>query len=127
MLAKVKIFVYGTLKRGWGNNAIIHDQTFVDTARTVRSNFTMYSLGGYPGVVAGDSHITGEIWEVDDAAFKRCDRLEGHPTFYRRETTEVIDSQGNSHECWMYVYQYAIQEGSKPIASWNHAGEEEAA
>src|SRR3546814_631811 len=82
-MSKHLIFVYGTLKRGWGNNAIIHDQKYIGVG-TTSPDFEMFSLGGYPGVIEGDKRISGELWEIDDAAFARCDRLEGHPNFYKR-------------------------------------------
>jgi len=118
-MAKHLIFVYGTLKRGWGNNAIIHDQKFVDTAIT-SPDFQMYTLGGFPGVVLGDNHILGEVWEVDDVAFDRCDRLEGHPNFYKRKQIFVaLDKNEELVEAWIYIYQGNV-EGRQPIEEWTH-------
>lgn len=121
-MSKHLIFVYGTLKRGWGNNVIIRDQRFLGEAFTLVPNFRMYSLGGYPGVVAGDRQIKGEVWEVDDNAFNRCDRLEGNPEFYKREKVEVLVVVGDETiymEAWIYIYQGSI-EGRQPIKEWVH-------
>src|SRR3546814_1653427 len=59
-MSKHLIFVYGTLKRGWGNNAIIHDQKYIGVG-TTSPDFEMFSLGGYPGVIEGDKRISGEL------------------------------------------------------------------
>lgn len=119
-MSKHLIFVYGTLKRGWGNNVIIKDQKYIGVA-TTSPDFQMFSLGGYPGVVAGDNRITGELWEVDDDAFARCDRLEGHPDFYKRTIIDVAsDSQGDKIvPAWIYIYQGSV-ESCPQIDEWVH-------
>ena len=117
------IFVYGTLKRGWGNNVIIHDQEFLGNAITCDSKFQMYSLGGYPGVVAGEEYIHGEVWSVDDVAFARCDRLEGNPTFYKRKQIKVFIRDSNDvttcRKVWIYIYQGDVS-NRQPIKEWVH-------
>jgi gamma-glutamylaminecyclotransferase len=122
-MSKHLIFVYGTLKRGWGNNAIIHDQECLGEAITVEHSFQMYTLGGFPGVVGGDKQIMGELWEVDDTAFDRCDRLEGHPRFYKRYQIEVLTKKltGMSKDtAWIYIYQGDVSQRT-PIKEWTHA------
>ncbi len=46
------LFVYGTLKRGCRNHRHLAGQAFVGPARTA-PGFTLYDLGGYPGIAAG--------------------------------------------------------------------------
>lgn len=118
-MSKHLIFVYGTLKRGWGNNAIIHDQEFVSEAHTVYRNYQMYTLGGFPGVVKGHNFINGELFSVDDTAFARCDQLEGHPNFYKREEIDVMGKNGEFTRAWIYIYQGSV-EGRNPIEEWTH-------
>src|SRR3546814_6776345 len=67
----------------------------------------MFSLGGYPGVIEGDERISGELWEIDDAAFARCDRLEGHPNFYKRWQVGIVSDSEDDKEvtAWIYIYQ----------------------
>lgn len=116
-MTKHLIFVYGTLKNGWGNNVIIADQKFIGKATTVANEYQMYSLGGFPGVVDGNNSIKGELWEVDDGAFARCDRLEGQPTFYKREVADVAANDGTYQKAWMYLYQGDVS-NCKPIDEW---------
>lgn len=82
------IFVYGTLKRGCSNHAMMAGQTFVAVART-KPGYRLFDLGGYPGIVPQpDDHegVTGEVWSVDVAGLERLDAFEGiHEGLYRRE------------------------------------------
>lgn len=110
------IFVYGTLKRGFGNNRIIADQKYIGHGITQIANWQMYSLGGFPGVTRGSKAITGELWEVDEASFARCDTLEGHPYFYRREQVNVLVGD-EEHVAWMYIYQRSTV-GLEPVEGW---------
>lgn len=117
-ISKHLIFVYGTLKRGWGNNVIIRNQEFIGKATTADPAYQMYTLGGFPGVVLGDKHITGEVWLVDDEAFQRCDRLEGNPTFYKRERIPVSVND-KLFQAWIYIYQGDVSKRTK-IEEWTH-------
>lgn len=110
------IFVYGTLKQGHGNHRLIHDQKFKGIGVS-EENFQMYSLGGFPGVVAGSKEIVGELYEVDDLAFERCDRLEGHPHFYKREQVQVMNEEFEDVLAWIYIYQ-GKTEGLEAVDEW---------
>lgn len=90
-----RIFVYGTLKRGFANHALLHNATFLGEART-RTAYPMVVHGtGFSVVIIpepGIGHrVVGEVWEVDDAQLAQLDKLESThlPTGYRREPIEV--------------------------------------
>lgn len=74
----MRLFVYGTLKRGERRHGHLSGQTFVALART-RSVYRLYNLGEYPGLVrrADGLAIEGELWEVDEACLRRLDQVEG--------------------------------------------------
>lgn len=86
----IRVFVYGTLKRGYGNHPILDrgGATYLGDCE-VGDNFTMLDLGMFPGVVrrtGGDGgKVTGEVYQVSEECLHSCDLLEGHPNFYRRE------------------------------------------
>jgi len=88
------IFVYGTLKRGCRNHHHLAGQKFIGAARTV-PGFTLYDLGGYPGLVphaADRAGVSGEIWSVDADALRRLDAFEGvHEGLYRRAPLALQD------------------------------------
>ena len=74
-----RIFVYGTLKRGGSNHALLAGQQFLGAACTA-PGYILYLLGDYPGMVraANDqAGVTGEVWLVDDACLQQLDELEG--------------------------------------------------
>lgn len=74
-----RVFVYGTLKHGGGNHALLAGQQLLGVAST-GPGFTLYSLGDYPGMVRApddQAGVTGEVWAVDDACLRQLDELEG--------------------------------------------------
>jgi len=102
------VFVYGTLKSGGHNNHIMTrgrgESVFVGRART--ADRVLLRDGGFPRMspvdldndseVAHCGHVFGEVWRLNEAAFKAVDRLEGHPTFYTRAKiiVDLRDSPG---------------------------------
>jgi len=85
------VFVYGSLLAGQGNHRVLRTARFVGRAQTA-PEYTMHSLGGFPGVVSGGSTpIEGECYEVDGPTLEALDRLEGHPSFYRRTRIVLED------------------------------------
>ena len=76
----------------------------------------MYSLGGFPGVVDGEGDVDGEVYRINDGHLDPLDRLEGHPTFYRREsrpvylTPAVVQPFDTPVECFTYIYQRPVEQ-----------------
>lgn len=93
------LLVYGTLKKGYGNNHILKDSEYIGE-RTI-SAFTMYHLGGFPAITK-EPHgpILCELYRINDETLARCDRLEGTPTFYYRELVETEKGE----EAYIYFY-----------------------
>ena len=90
---KYKVFVYGTLKKGFGNHNILKDSKFLGKA-TTSDRWLMIGKGlSFPYVLKKDKVkgklIKGELYEVDSTTLKRLDQLEGVPTHYRRATTSI--------------------------------------
>lgn len=107
----MKVFVYGTLKRGEHNNGILLGcgADFLTTAKTKKPRKLV--VKGLPYLnspqVEGGVQVIGEIWEVPDTMMWRLDQLEGHPTWYRREEDKFVDEAGNEWTAWVY---YIIKE-----------------
>lgn len=101
-----KIFVYGTLQRGYGNNRCLSNSEFVAQAVT-KDTFALFN-SGFP-IAVRDSEkfeslpVIGEVWEVSDVDLGRCDALEGHPNWYRREDITVLYEDGREEVVQMYV------------------------
>jgi gamma-glutamylaminecyclotransferase len=86
---EVRLFVYGSLKSGRGNNGLLDGCQFVGPGYT-EGIYTMVNLGMFPGIVEdGETSIYGEVYDVDDGTLARLDMLEGHPHFYERKDMMV--------------------------------------
>lgn len=96
------VFVYGTLRPGFGNHRLIEDAKHVNTV-SVALPFKMYSLGAFPVLInisnetTDKYYITGDIFKVNDQQLKAMDQLEGHPHFYVRAVFDVAGIP-----CWIY-------------------------
>ena len=102
-----KVFVYGSLKKGFGNNRILAHSKFLGKGITLDDSFSMISLGGFPGVIYGTKRVEGELYQVDNEVFESLDRLEGNGHFYQRELIPIIlldnPNGGKNIKAWMYV------------------------
>ena len=87
----MRVFVYGSLKRGFPNHRHLMTATFVGEAQT-KPGFTLYDLGPFPGMVAGGTgSVRGEVFDVDAATLVALDKLESVPSFYDRATVPLAD------------------------------------
>lgn len=84
------IFVYGTLKKGGSNHALLEGATFIGNGIT-KGKHLMLDTGGFPVVLDTNEvqHVSGELYEVDDSIVHRLDQLEGHPHMFTRTPIEV--------------------------------------
>lgn len=115
MTHKHRIFIYGTLKKGF----MYHDEFLskADYLGPVTSD-TMYSLyvAPIPFLVkeATDAPVEGELYEVDEDTLYTIDRLEGHPRIYKRELIDVFTPAGERILAWAYLYPNGFRD--KPYA-----------
>lgn len=96
-----RVFVYGTLKKGYGNHGTLGESKFL---RNCSAFGILLQLGGFPGFlpVSTGMPVEGELYEVPDkATLDRLDRLEGHPSHYTREKINLIGGE----MVWTYVYR----------------------
>ena len=116
------VFVYGSLKKGFGNHHLLEDAEYVGKAETVSSNYTMYNLGAFPGVKEGGTTcITGEVYKVTDDELVRLHRLEGHPTFYEAKTKQVKLTErimNNYMEAYIYILQSNTRQEQEIGGTW---------
>lgn len=103
----IKVFVYGSLKRGFGNHGLLEGSKYVGTTETVYHNFRMHPLlGSFPAVTACTDDgfaIVGELYEVNLVTLKRLDMLEGNGTMYTRRLVSVYNDKDEVVEAWMYL------------------------
>jgi gamma-glutamylcyclotransferase (GGCT)/AIG2-like uncharacterized protein YtfP len=94
----MKLFVYGTLRKGQAAHDLLDGAEFVTSAWT-QAEFTFVDMGGYPGLVdGGRTAVFGEIYEVQAATLTMLDRYEDVPHLYIRVTRVVA-----GHEVALYL------------------------
>ena len=115
------VFVYGSLKQGFHNHAVLHGAEFLGEART-RDMYYMVGLGGYPGVLRetnnpNQAYVLGEVYKVDDKTLARLDRLEGNGSFYNREQIHIqYIHDFHIESVWIYfLMEYSGARFIKPI------------
>lgn len=126
MAKKIRVFVYGTLKKGFGNHRVLEGAKDLGRA-TIKGNYTLVDLGWYPAVVnapkAEEREIGGEVYEIDHDTLATCDMIEGHPSYYTRQ--KVMTSLGVTAWVYMLPESYA---GRANVGSlfWEQSEAEEA-
>lgn len=109
-----KVFVYGTLRRGFINNeatlAFRNGATFLCDGTVPGA---LYSVGWYPALVEGMlGAVRGEVWELSTPGLMDVlDDYEGltdeGPPEYTRERRQIRTATGPV-EAWAYVYAHEI-------------------
>ena len=104
-----KVFVYGTLKRGYSNyTRLLKDAVFLGKA-TTKTKWTMVGEGmAFPYVLEEHStlgnNVVGEVFAVDSLELKDLDRLEGIPHHYKKREIEIVYNDDKSVEIvTMYI------------------------
>ena len=104
----IKLFVYGTMKKGFSNHWRISEQSFINNVKTV-NKYVMYSHASYQFPCMfdeiGDAVIKGELYEVSIDVLSMIDKYEGVPLFYDKMIIKVVDSDGKEYEAYAYFYQ----------------------
>jgi gamma-glutamylaminecyclotransferase len=97
--AKTRVFVYGSLRKGFGNHrllAVPGARLIMAKSRT-EPGYELRDLGAFPGMVRGGAGaVIGEVYEVDEATLAALDRLEGHPRFYTRSRIALRDLEAGA-------------------------------
>jgi len=113
------VFVYGTLQQGCGNHAhYLSHSKYLGKAVTVAGNLLLTNStgGGFPYALYNKTcswgDIIGEVYEVDNTTLLSIDRLEQHPSWYRRHRVQVelLDTPSQSIMATMYVIDITLEE-----------------
>ena len=116
------LFVYGTLKKGYGNNTLIKHTEFIGESISIE-RFDLSGIGfpcAYPN--RNGKLLQGEIYKLNDSDFITTDMLEGNGSLYQRELREFV-CDGKIIEAWIYII---IEPFTKPykvdsdIINWNY-------
>lgn len=105
---KTLVAVYGTLKEGHGNHRLLLSSTLITKGKT-DPIYDMVSMGGFPSIISGEKSVDVEVYEVTSLVLDSLDSLEGHPHFYKRDITHIVDEDGVDLEAYIYK---VVQEDS---------------
>ncbi len=107
------LFAYGTLRKDEFNNQIIVNHSkYVETCQTT-DEFIIFTQdykifpfivrpSMWPEMAEYACKITGDLFNINETALRRCDKLEGHPTWYKRELIKLNTSSG-IQEAYVYI------------------------
>ncbi len=102
----VRLFVYGTLKRGHARAHYLNAQQFLGPAMTCPL-YRLVNCGDYPGLVRwqpGEA-IQGELWQVTGKCLQILDQVEGVASnLYQRAEVALLQPQ-HAGPVFTYLYQ----------------------
>ena len=87
-MTRVRLFVYGSLKRGGLHHEELAGAVCLGVVRTA-PRYRVAAFGQYPALVAGNTAVTGELYELASDALPALDAFEGPG--YRRALVELSD------------------------------------
>lgn len=104
-----KVFVYGTLKEGHGNNHILKENGVAFLSKAYTYDDYLLVENGIPYMLDIEEHglktqVQGELYFImNETVMDELDLLEGHPILYHRTRILVVDEDGDVHKCWAYI------------------------
>ena len=107
-----RVFVYGTLKRGFRLHHNMREARFLGTGFV--DGFAMYRVEWYPAIIETQDQpgrIFGEVFEVNDDTLAILDEVEDRGILYERFTRQVQMLSGleGTVEALLYVYLDSIE------------------
>lgn len=105
------VFVYGTLKYGYSNHALLHGCRCISLQGETKEKFTMSSNGYFPAITRDVTpfmgRIYGEVYEVEQHILKRLDYLESEGSMYKRNKA-IIEVPSGLVLCFIYIYLHGF-------------------
>src|SRR6476646_423750 len=118
-----QLFVYGTLRPPLSDTPAEVVRYFPMIAAHVLANQSaqiegaeLYDLGAYPAATPGQGTLHGDLLQVEAAALSITDRIEGHPTFFRRASV-MVQTATEPTEAWIYWAPTGLTKGKHRVAS----------
>lgn len=115
MNERARLFVYGSLKRGFVNHSLLHGAEFLGACRTA-PHYRLFDLGEYPALAEGGTRsISGELYLYPVARFSILDEFEGSQ--YRRGTVTLQD--GSRAEAYLLITAECVEAFEHDADRWH--------
>ena len=115
-----KVFVYGTLKRGFDNHQILAKSKFIGKAKTLHSYPMICKYPSFPYLIDAEGEgfcVEGEAYEATYRTMLRLDELEGYPEHYTRREIEVVSEDEAVIKATAYFLAEKIKYENYPFLS----------
>jgi gamma-glutamylcyclotransferase (GGCT)/AIG2-like uncharacterized protein YtfP len=114
-----RLFVYGTLMRGFDNPMATLLRQAADFVSEARCRGRLYLVRHYPGLVLSDDAddvVFGEVYRLRQAKellrefdmYEACGEGFAEPTEYIRQMLPVTLDDGAVSEAWTYIYNWPV-------------------
>lgn len=106
-----KIAVYGSLRRGMYNHALLNNnEAHYLRTENFKIPFKMIPYSSYPALIPDNkvNEIEMEVYEVSDSTYAKVEMLEGYPHFYDKE--HIVDGETGDH-----IEFYVIRDNDKRL------------
>jgi gamma-glutamylcyclotransferase (GGCT)/AIG2-like uncharacterized protein YtfP len=114
-----RLFVYGTLMRGFDHPMATLLSRGADFIGEARCRGRLYRVKHYPGLVLSDDAddvVFGELYRLRQAAellrefdmYEACGEGFAEPTEYVRRMLPVTLENGAAREAWTYIYNWPV-------------------
>jgi gamma-glutamylcyclotransferase (GGCT)/AIG2-like uncharacterized protein YtfP len=104
----IRLFVYGSLKRGFRHHSVLSGAELEGEASTA-AGYRLVRYGAYPALVTGgERRVLGELYRVELDDLPRLDAFEGVPELYRRELVRLED--GSEAHAYFAVHSGDFEE-----------------
>lgn len=117
-MTMLRVFVYGTLKRGFDNHALLEDSKFIGKAKTLHPYPMICKYPSFPYLIDAEGEgfcVEGEAYEVTHRTMIGLDELEGYPDHYTRREIEVVLEDGAVIEAVAYFLAEKIKYEKYPF------------
>jgi gamma-glutamylcyclotransferase (GGCT)/AIG2-like uncharacterized protein YtfP len=117
------IFVYGTLKRNYGNNRLLQKDTVRFLGEAITNDLFYMSDVGYPYLFPKNifnfdldlnfRRARGELYQTEDpAVIASLDRLEGEGSHYHRRPISVQGHEDKVVQAYLQLSKHNVKYGS---------------
>jgi len=128
----IRLFVYGTLKRGHIRHELLHLASYLGQGTTVQP-YRLLDCGGYPGLVEGSEEhayrVVGEVYEIPASELSGLDAYEGVPQneYQRREVEVELDDDKDpgpklKAQAYFYLNELSILDDIGPVWTASNEG-----